>query len=295
MDRRLTRRVVLIGSGLGLLGWSCRGARSNTDERSDAVPIVYDEFGGLFVEASVNGRPPKRFLLDTGASHSALATAYASELGLERVAGAQVEGSAGVVDAERATATVDVPGLGAQRIDFTVYPFGSYDAECVGILGYEVLCEARFRIDYRKRRLVWNAPRPPSTTAMDRAARIPRIAAELDGVTIDLRVDTGAALAPGEEAYFNVTEDQARALGLIGTPVAVFGATGTGGAKLELPVHRLRSASVAGRSIAKAFAIVQPRVGYFARPDAIGFVGNSVLDKLDPWFDYSRGLFGVGA
>jgi hypothetical protein len=27
---------------------------------------------------------------------------------------------------------------------------------------------------------------------------------------------------------------------------------------------------------------VQPRAGYFARDDATGFLGNAVLDKLDP-------------
>lgn len=44
----------------------------------------------------------------------------------------------------------------------------------------------------------------------------------------------------------------------------------------------------------RAFAIVQPGVGYFAEPDAVGFLGNSVLDRLDPFFDYAGGVFGIG-
>ena len=79
-----------------------------------------------------------------------------------------------------------------------------------------------------------------------------------------------------------------------GKPLAVWSATGTGGATLSLPVHRLQSLRLGERLVERPFAIVQPKVGCFARPDAVGFLGNAVLDKLDPFFDYAQGRFGVG-
>jgi hypothetical protein len=92
----------------------------------------------------------------------------------------------------------------------------------------------------------------------------------------------------------NLTQAQARQAGLTGKPLHVFTATGTGGATLELPVHHLSSLDVAGVALDRAFAIVQPAVGYFARPEAVGFLGNSVLDKLEPYFDYAGSVFGAG-
>ncbi len=75
-------------------------------------------------------------------------------------------------------------------------------------------------------------------------------------------------------------------------PVDVFYATGTGSSRLELPVHKLRTLRFASLRVANAYAIVQPPVG-FADPEAVGFFGNSVLDKLDPWLDYAGGCFGI--
>ena len=258
-----------------------------------AIPLVYDPSGGLFVEARVDGRAAVRMILDTGAMRSTISSAYAAELGLALSPGAPVEGSAGVVASEEARATVELAGLGAFAVDFVVYGFASYDPACVGILGHELLSRAPFAVRYRGRELAWNAPAPAATIAMSVDDRIPRIAARANGVELALRIDTGAALAPGDDAYVNLTRAQAFAVGLTGRPAKVFGATGTGGARLELPVHRLDSLEVAGRTLSPAWAIVQPEVGAFARPDAVGFLGNAALDKLDPWFDYAAGRFGI--
>ncbi len=175
-----------------------------------------------------------------------------------------------------------------------MHGFGSYDPACVGILGYELLCRAPFQIRYRERQLLWHAPPPAHTLSMTLDGRIPLITARVNQEPMELRIDTGATLPPGEDAYVNLTADQAEWLGLTGTPSAIFSATGTGGQRLELPVHPLASLSVGERRLPRAFAIVQPRVGYFAREDAVGFLGNSVLDKLDPFLDYHSGTFGTG-
>jgi predicted aspartyl protease len=282
----LSRRGFLASAAWALAAWPPRRPQGGT-----LVPLFYDEHGGLFVEARIDGREPVRLILDTGASRSTISAAYAAELGLELSDGGEVEGSAGVVAARAAAVAIEVGGLEPLRIEALVYDFAHYDGRCAGILGRELLERAPFQIRYRARELVWDAALPEAAIPMRLDKGIPRITAELQGKPVDLRIDTGASLAPGADAYLNLTGAQARELGLTGTPVAVFTATGTGSATLELPVHRLEAAEVAGVRLARPFAIVQPAVGYFAREDAVGFLGNSVLDKLDPYLDYARGEF----
>jgi predicted aspartyl protease len=289
---RLSRRDFIARAGCGAFLAALPARR--TEEGEARVPLVYDERGGLFVEARVEGREPVRMILDTGASRSTLSAAYAAELGLELSDGGEVEGSAGVVAARQAAVEVEIAGLEPLRIEALVYGFASYDERCAGILGRELLERAPFELRYAERELVWRPKPPGGAIAMRLDHGIPRVTAELQGRPVDLRIDTGAALAPGPDAYLNLTQAQARELGLDGAPVAVFTASGTGGATLELPVHRLTGASVAGVRLERPFAIVQPAVGYFARPDAVGFLGNSVLDKLDPYFDYAGGDHGGG-
>lgn len=259
------------------------------------VPLVYDDNGGLFITASVNGQAPIRLILDTGASRSTLATDYVRALGLPIRAGDPVEGSAGVVEAGLALATLEVPGLGAGTVDFVVYAFGSYDPRCAGILGSDFLRRAPFQIRYGGPALLWDAEAPADRIPMPLDNGIPRVTASVNGTPLPLRIDTGAAFPPGADAYLNLTISQAQQVGLTATPEKIFTATGTGDAVLELPVHRLHSLQIASRRLDNAWAIVQPRVGYFARPDAVGFLGNSVLDKLDPYFDYASGTFAIGA
>jgi len=167
----------------------------------------------------------------------------------------------------------------------TVYGLGSYDPRCVGILGADFLAQAPFQIFYRERTWSRGGELHGERIGMTLDNGIPRIQARIAGVPIDLRIDTGATFPPGEDAYLNVTSAQAERLHLSGPPHAVFSATGTGGETLKLNVYPLKSLEIGSKRIERAFAIVQPRVGYFARDDAVGFVGNSVLDKLDPGFD----------
>lgn len=288
----LSRRGLLVACGL-VVG-ACTSSRRRAGlHGARSAPLVYDDHGGLFVDALVEGFPA-RLIVDTGASQSALSTAFASRLSSSLGADTVVEGSAGEVHARTLAADVEIPGLDRARLDCTVYEFASYDPLCVGILGSDYLRRAPFRIRYRDRRLEWNATGRGASLDLELDNGIPRIRARIGDRAVDLRVDTGAAFPPGPDSYFNLTLDQASELGLVGPPHAVFTATGTGNAVLDLKVYVLDRVVLAGRDIPRAFAIVQPRVGYFARSDAVGFVGNSVLDKLDPFFDYAAGKFELG-
>src|SRR5688572_18078923 len=225
------------------------GCRSPGSAREPvAVPLLYDQTGTLLVAARVADRAEHRFVLDTGASRSLLATRCAEALALPLHDGGVVEGTAGTVNARATNAAIEVPGLESLVIDFTVYDFANHDAQCAGILGAELLRRAPFRLYYRDGRLLWGARRPENLVPMRLENGIPRITVAVGEIRLSVRIDTGASLPPGEGAYLNVTEAQARQLGLSGRPIAVWSATGTGGAMLELPVHRLPGLTIGSRS-----------------------------------------------
>lgn len=286
----LSRREVFAGCGAALT------LRATTAGGLARTPVIYDDAGGLLVEASINDMSVKRLVLDTGASRSAIGARYALEIGLPLSAGDVVEGSAGIVGTQKATVRIGVAGFRTRALEVTVYDFGSYDNECVGILGSDMLAGQGepFLIDYAKREIVWSAPRPKASIRMDLDNGIPRVNAILNGIELPFRIDTGATLSPGNRFFVNVTQDQASKVGFKGPPAMTFSAGGTGGASLSLPVYSIAEFAISGRTLGPALAIVQPKVGYFARPDAVGFLGNSVLDKLNPFLDYKGGFFGLG-
>jgi predicted aspartyl protease len=307
-DRALStlsrRELIAIATTLATPG--CIGTRS-LHGRAKTAPIEYDEHGGLMIEARVARGELVRMILDTGASRSALDSAFVRKLGLPLRDGGEVEGSAGVVRAHETDIELEIAPIDTSapadssassdraRLSCTVYDVGSYDPRCVGILGGDFLSRAPFQIFYRERK--WSRGDAPSgeRIPMRLDNGIPRIRVTIDGSPLELRIDTGAAFPPGPDAYLNVTVAQAQALGLTGPPHAVFTASGTGGETLKLDVHALDSLVIGERHLERAFAIVQPKVGYFARDDAVGFLGNSVLDKLDPGFDYAAAAFTIGA
>src|ERR1043165_4121876 len=64
------------------------------EARPRTGPIVYADQGALYIDVQVKGKPV-RFLLDTGASRSALSEDFARKLELPLRDGGEVEGTAG--------------------------------------------------------------------------------------------------------------------------------------------------------------------------------------------------------
>lgn len=198
----------------------------------------------VFLTASVNGSE-RSFLLDTGANTS-------------------------VVDSKTA-AELELPLGEATEVD--------------GILGSDFLAQRVLCIDFPGRRLTLSeGPLEADAAALplELDLGIPRIQAQLDDLPVALRIDTGASLFDSKDVYVNVTsalwEDLRRANPAL-EPAGTLSGSGTGGA-VVLPFARIRSLQVGSTTTARPYVIVQPRQGYVARPDAVGFVGNNFLEKL---------------
>jgi hypothetical protein len=253
----------------------------------------------IFIKMDAGARPDLLFLFDTGASVSALDLKTANGLKLALMKGGKVEGSAGVIEAMKS----QLPSLsvGAARVENLSVTVQDLSASLVpkgmrldGILGYDFLSRYSVTINFENRTMRFSnqpqepfalAARPTVSVPFTLEERIPRLRGILNGlIETDFRLDTGASLFETSDVYVNVTEVTLQKLtaaepGLV--PECYFKGTGTGG-EVKLPVVRLKRLSLGEIIVAQPYAIVQPKAGYFARPDAVGFVSNNFLEKYDP-------------
>lgn len=254
------------------------------------LPILYHE-RLVFLRLGVNGGPERLFLLDTGASASALALPTADELALPRGEPMRVEGTAGVVELPSARlATLGTVPFAAESLCVSLQDLSAIPCppgeRLDGILGADFLARFVVRLDFVELQLTLGhegLAANEGTLALQLDHGIPRFAAQLDDLPVELRLDTGASLFESTAVYINIPqptwEELQRADPEL-VPETQLAGTGLGGA-VTLPVARIQALIVGDASFARPFVVIQPRAGYFARPDALGFVGNNFLEKFE--------------
>jgi hypothetical protein len=112
---------------------------------------------------------------------------------------------------------------------------------------------------------------------------IPTIGAEIAGIDLSLRIDTGASLFETPDVYVNIPTPIWKALRVrlpALAPSTHFQGIGANGEEVALPVAPIREARIGPMELDSVYVIVQPEVGYFADPTAKGFVSNNFLQKL---------------
>ena len=302
-----------------------QGAVEPGTEGPVVVPFVL-EHGLVFVDVELAGRGSVLALLDTGANASAIDPRRSDDLAvLERAA---VVGTTGTLEAEMVRlegarlGALALPALRASRRDLggLLAPEGS---AVEMILGSDALVGLAVTLDFVEQRLELAPSRKAADGAADASVGgrgasestdalrgnvrnavpmllddgIPAIEASLGGVTGWLRIDTGASLFDTPEVYVNVPTRTWEALlrrheGL--APSTSFQGTGADGAAVDLPVARIPDVRIGPTRLDHAFVIVQPRAGYFAAPEAKGFVGNNFLRTLGRvTLDYGAGRLRV--
>ena len=101
---------------LGLQWWQHRAEQTRFQMRGDAIEIRRSGDGHYHWPGSVNGRAVD-FLVDTGATGTAISAALASELGLEAIGSVQSSTAGGVVTGQVVRADVELQGgVSAQRL-----------------------------------------------------------------------------------------------------------------------------------------------------------------------------------
>jgi hypothetical protein len=249
------------------------------------------------VVVTVNGHRDLLFMLDTGANVSAVDRTAARKLNLPVSGHGTVEGTVGTIPVRKGhLRRIAIGSLAARNLDVTVQDLSGALAppgmRVDGILGFDFLQRFAVTIDYADSTLtITKGVGGMAGTAFPIAIPfeidngVPRLRALLDdSVAVDLRVDTGASLFATGDIYINITEGAWKGLRELDStlvPGTYFKGSGPAG-EVDLPVARIRNARLGGVAIQQPYVIVQPLVGYFARTDAAGFIGNNLLEKYSP-------------
>lgn len=281
--------MLFLAAALSLADCACAAA-FETLRGDGAVEAAYMAHVA-FVKADAGDGTPRWFLVDTGANRSALDAGVARTLGLPDAGATTVEGTAGVVEVASTTVPRFTLGPVTARLSPTVSDLsglaGPGGEPVAGILGSDLFGERVLTFDFERGRLALAPAGEAAATAAacGRSAPmrddngIPRLTGELDGRPVELRYDSGAGLFDDPHLWINLSQPQHAAVldgRDPGEPLQVLGGSGTGGS-VRLPVYAAERFRLGGVEWAEPRLIVQPPQGYFARPEAVGFLGNAAF------------------
>lgn len=164
----------------------------------DATPFTLEPQGGIVVPVMIDGTGPHAFLVDTGASHSAISEDLAGAVGAVPVARTTVSTPAG----DRECIVVQIGqlafGPNVATVAATALPTASLRlaGDVAGVLGQDVLASLRYTIDYRRRHIRWAGPTPDAgqSTVLPLAFHdgLPMVELQHGSTTLRLVADSGS-------------------------------------------------------------------------------------------------------
>ena len=270
-----------------------------TGARRTALVARVEPSGFLIVSASIDGRGPYPFILDTG-GHDIVTPRLARALQLH-VGGAAVSygaGSGSTPTRLTDVAEVRMGGARMMRQPFTVLDLdlgsverGGRTVPVAGILGLEVFERFAVTIDLGARTVVLDASRHPMrrgprTVPIAFTSDQPLVRASLDGNPGTFAIDTGNNV--GLIVFARWLRDHARTASLRGG--AAFGGTTVGGSAGMRRAVANRFA-LGDRAIANVpLGIADMHAGSLSSPSEAGNIGLAVLARFRRvTFDYRSG------
>jgi hypothetical protein len=255
----------------------------------------------LFLEVGLERDAPLLALFDTGANASAVDPRRAG--GLRSLGAVEVVGTTGTLQTESVElAGLHLGGLSLPPVRATRRDLGgllSPDGRPIDlILGTDALERLAVTLDFDAQELRARAVPAPADArgpyvALELDEGIPAIPAEIGGLALLLRIDTGASLFASDDVYVNLPPSACRALRERLPelePVEHLSGTGASGERVDLPVLEVAGARVGPLALERVRVIEQPAAGYFLRADAKGFAGVNWLEKLGVvTLDHPRG------
>ena len=176
----------------------------------DVLAISTDRHDRMTVAVRIAEQGPFRFLIDTGAQNTVLSTALAGQLSLHPDATARLIGVAGTRDVD--TVIIDQIDLGQRSFYSLLAPLlAREDIGADGILGLDSLQGQRVQIDFRKeliavddaKALGGNRGYEIVVTARRSSGQLIMTDAVIDGVKVNVVIDTGAEYSIGNRALQN--------------------------------------------------------------------------------------------
>ena len=263
----------------------------------DSVAIPFRLLNNhIYVEASIDGKPPRAFVFDTGAT-DVLDTGAAKRLGIA-VEGALPSGGFG--DKIEAAGLAKVKSVSLGGLTLTDQVFGTENfaawiavegADLDGILGYEFAKRAVLTIDYAKRLMTFtkqDAFHPPAGVTgipFTFDEHVPMVTGKLDGAGGEFEVDTGSrgaltlmapfAAAHGLVAKYHADHSVTVGYGIGGPSKALLARAGhltIGGVTIEAPVAE----------------IVTDKGGVAESARTAGNIGGDLLKRFTLTLDYAH-------
>lgn len=264
--RRLNAGLLAVGlggCGLATSAWAGQGVDPGSIATPDAPSpeaLQTNLFTRMSVFGRVNGAGPYEFVIDTGATRTAVSEELAAALALPEGPQALVHGvtsaqTARTVHVER----LDLAGRRFEQIEPCVFPRAMLAAD--GLLGLDVLSGFHLELDVARRvfsltpsgtdRVTFGRLVPSRLNSVafarsrkGRFGQLILLNARVEGVETDCFIDSGAQYSIGNPALFDaVAERQVRLTTL--NPIRVFGVTGqiveaTPSTVSRLEINRLR-------------------------------------------------------
>ncbi len=261
------------------------------------APTRIDRVGRILAPVHVNGQGPFAFVVDTGASRSAIAPELAEALALAPEPGA-------TVILRGITGTEEVPLIRVQRLEFgevsladhrlpVVRPAVFADAD--GILGVEGLKHSCVHADFRRQRISIERGRCPRAgsgwlrvPAELRFGGLFTVKGRIGRTRVTIIVDTGAERTLGNDALLSALELQAKAEDP-SYHARVLGATSHAqqGAVIPAPAIRIGEVSITSTQVAFGDFAVFGLWGLDQRPALL--LGMDVIGAADGlMIDYRR-------
>ena len=151
------RHRVLLSVAFILIVFSV--SRTGAAGETESVPFELTGTGQVVISAMVHGAGPYRFVLDTGSNRSAISDTIASRLSLAPVAVSELVTSNGTNTRPVVTLkSISLGGRVTSGLPVLVLEsrqLKTIDKAADGILGQDLLIDARYTIDYRRKRFTW--------------------------------------------------------------------------------------------------------------------------------------------
>ena len=123
------------------------------------LPFTLTGTGQVLIPVMVNASGPYQFVLDTGANRSVISDTLAARLSLQPVAVTEIVTSTG--SAESSVVRLQSISLGSHNASGVLAPvvkserIHAVHTQADGIIGQDVLIDAHYTIDYRRKRVIW--------------------------------------------------------------------------------------------------------------------------------------------
>jgi hypothetical protein len=266
---------------------------------STTMPIEIEPDGHVYLQASLDGKGPFWFCLDSGVEGSMLTPAVAKQLGLKAEGAVALKG-VGAATESASFLTVNrtqFTGAWVDGLTFSVSPsvgmIGEVHGEpCAGIFGSDLLQRFVVRIEYAAHRLSlfsaqrWRYRGHGVAVPFVFRGQIPQVEGKLDGMPGTFAIDTGSGGTLDVFAPFVAAHHLIAKAGL--TYPNPEGDRGFGG-ETQSRLTRFRELRLGTASMARPIVgLSTMNQGAFAGREGLGNVGAGFFKHFDVTFDYRR-------